>query len=113
MTSLFIQGDLITYSVQLESVRIELQNSINTIGALPPYTYSSNLSSARITQIVTLINNVTNLMNTRRTHDINFFGRVIAVSNNYMEISRYSGFADVEAFLVENYVGTETLKNNL
>jgi hypothetical protein len=113
MTSLFIEGDLITYSVQLESVRIELQNSINTIGALPPYTYSSNLSSARITQIVTLINNVTNLMNTRRTHDINFFGRVIAVSNNYMEISRYSGFADVEAFLIENYVGTETLKNNL
>ena len=52
-------------------------------------------------------------MNTRRIHDVNFFGRVVEVSNNYMEISRYSGFADIEAHLIENYVGTETLKNNL
>ncbi len=113
MTSLFVGDDLLIYSVQLESARIELQNSINTIGALPPFTYSSNLSSTRITQIVDLINTTTSLMNTRRTHDVNFFGRIIAVSNNYMEISRYSGFGDVEAFLIENYVGTETLKNNL
>lgn len=113
MTSLFVEGDLLTYSVQLTAAKLELENSINVIGALPPYTYSSNLSSARITQIINLIQDTTNFMNTRRTHDVNFFGRIVAVSNNYMEISRYSGFGDVEAFLVENYVGTQTLKNNL
>lgn len=112
MTSLFVENELVTYSVQLVAARVELENSINTIG-MPPYTYSSNLSSARINQIISLIQDTTNFMNTRKNHDVNFFGRVIGVSNNYMEISRYSGFADVEAFLIENYIGTETLKNNL
>jgi hypothetical protein len=112
MTSLFVESDLLTYSVSLSAAKIELQNSVVS-PIFPATTYSSNLSSIRISEICNLINNATSFMNTRRIHDVNFFGRVVQVSNNYMEISRYSGFADIEAHLIENYVGTETLKNNL
>jgi hypothetical protein len=110
--SVFVESDLLTYSVSLSAAKIELQNSIVSAG-FPVVTYSSNLSSIRIAEICNLMNTAASFMNTRRVHDINFFGRVIEVSNNYMEISRYSGFADIEAHLIENYVGTETLKNNL
>jgi hypothetical protein len=112
MTSLFVESDLLTYSVILQAAKIELQNSLVSAG-FPTVTYSSNLSSIKISEICNSINSATSFMNTRRIHDVNFFGRVVEVSNNYMEISRYSGFADIEAHLIENYVGTETLKNNL
>jgi hypothetical protein len=46
-------------------------------------------------------------------HDIKFFGNIKAVSNNIANISRFSGFTDLTAHLVDNYVGTDTLKNNL
>lgn len=112
MTSLFVESDLLTYSVSLSAAKIELQNSIVSAG-FPVVTYSSNLSSIRISEICNLMNTAASFMDTRRIHDVNFFGRVIQVSNNYMEISRYSGFADIEAHLIENYIGTQTLKNNL
>jgi hypothetical protein len=112
MTSLFVESDLLIYSVSLAAAKIELQNSLVSSG-FPTVTYSSNLSSIRISEICNLINSAASFMDTRRIHDVNFFGRLLQVSNNYMEISRYSGFADIEAHLISNYIGTETLKNNL
>ena len=111
MTSLFIENDLVKYSIDLSAAQIELQNSLVASG-LPP-SYSSNLSSTRLTQIVNLLNDTSNLMSTRIQHDINFFGKIVQLSNNYFEISRYSGFGDIESYLVENYVGTQTLIDKL
>ncbi len=113
MTSLFVEDDLLTYSVQLNQAYTDLVNSIVTIGALPPYTYSSNLSVSRIQEIVGLLSNTSNFMDTRRNHDVAFFGNVIRLSNNYIAMTKFSGFTDLTAHLVENYVGTDKLKNNL
>jgi hypothetical protein len=112
MTSLFTKDDLVTYSVILQAASIDLRNSLTSSG-FPVVTYSSNLTSQRISEIVNSMNVANNFMSTRMNHDIKFFGNIKAVSNNIANISRFSGFTDLTAHLVDNYVGTDTLKNNL
>jgi len=111
MTSLFIEDDLVTYSTILQAASIELKNSLVVSGF--PFSYSSNLSSQKIGQIVDSINVANNLMSTRMHHDINFFGNIRAISNGISDMARFSGFTDLTAHLVDNYVGTDKLKNNL
>ena len=112
MTSLFTKDDLVTYSVSLQAASIDLRNSLTSSG-FPVVTYSSNLTSQRISEIVNTISSANSFMATRMNHDINFFGNIKAVSNNMANISRFSGFTDLTAHLIDNYVGTDTLKNNL
>lgn len=111
MTSLFTKDDLVTYSVSLQAASIDIKNSLVISGF--PSIYSSNLTSQRISEIVNIISSANTFMSTRMNHDINFFGNIKAVSNNMANISRFSGFTDLTAHLIDNYVGTDTLKNNL
>lgn len=111
MTSLFVEDDLLTYSNELSAASLELKNSIVAVGF--PYTYVSNLSSIRITQILNTMNAANNFMYERYTNDKGYFGRVLALANNYDQMIKYSAFNDLSAHLVNNYVGTDKLKNNL
>jgi len=112
MTSLFIEDDLVKYSILLQAASIDLRNSLVGSG-FPTVTYSSNLSAQRIGDILDTINVANNLMSTRMSHDINFFGNIRSISNGISDMARFSGFTDLTAHLVDNYVGTDTLKNNL
>jgi hypothetical protein len=112
MTSLFVEEDLLTYSADLSVAQRDLTNSIIFVAGLPGY-YASNLSVTRINQIVQLIEDTASFMNTRRTHDVAFYGRVRNMANSINEISRFTAFNDLSAHLVEKYVGTDKLKNNL
>lgn len=111
MTSLFIEGDLLTYSNKLSADVLELKNSIVAVGF--PYTYQSNLSSIRITQILDTMNAANTLMYDRYTNDIQYFGRLLNLANNYDQMIKYSSFGDLDAHLISNYIGTDKLKNNL
>lgn len=112
MTSLFVEDDLVTYSVKLDAAYGDIVNGTVYVAGLPGY-YASNLSSSRITEIVDLLSNITNFMDTRRNHDVAFFGKIRNLSNNVTNITRFSSFNDLSAHLVENYIGTDKLKNNL
>jgi hypothetical protein len=111
MTSLFIESDLQGHEEELRSINSTIVSSV-TYGGLPPG-YSTSLSSGDINTIIQTMNDASNTMNTRITHDVKFFGKVVQLSNNYMEVMKYSGFGDVEAYLVENFVGTRTLIEKL
>lgn len=113
MTSLFVEGDLITYSNRLAADAVELKNSLVQIGAIPPYTYASNLSSIRITQILDTMNAANTLMYDRYTNDKRYFGKILALANSYDQMIKYSAFNDLSAHLINNYVGTDKLKKNL
>jgi len=111
MTSLFVEGDLITYSNELAAASIELKNSIVAVGF--PFTYASNLSPIRITEILNTMNAANNFMYDRYTNDKQYFGRLINLSNNYNEMIKYSSFGDLDAHLISNYIGTDKLLKNL
>lgn len=111
MTSLFVEDDLIKYSNELSAASIELKNSIVAVGF--PFTYASNLSSIRITQILDTMNAANNFMYDRYTNDKQYFGRLVHLSNNYFEMIKYSSFGDLDAHLISNYIGTDKLLKNL
>jgi hypothetical protein len=111
MTSLFIGDDLENIQTQLASGLTDLRNSIVAVGF--PFTYQSNLSSVRITEILNTVNVANTLMYERYTSDIQYFGRLRNLTNNYTEIIRYSSFGDLDSHLISEYIGTDKLLKNL
>jgi len=114
MTSLFVKDDLLVYSSQISSAYTDILNSITlyTPGLGSPY-YISSLTSPAEIALADVIERANTFMAQREQHDINFFGKITELSNNYIEMMRYSGFGDLEAYLVKNYVGTKTLIDKL
>lgn len=112
MTSLFVEDDLLTYYSGIQSFAVEITNSISFVSGLPGY-YASSLGSPRIAEIAAYIESANTFMNTREQHDIKFYGNVRKLSNNYITMLKFSGFTDLGAHLVENYIGTDKLKEKL
>ena len=113
MTSIFVEDDLITYYSQIKDFVIEVTNSIVYTAGMPTGSYTSSLGALRIQEIASYIESANTFMNTREQHDINFYGNVRKLSNNYISMLKYSGFTDLGAHLVENYIGTDKLKEKL
>ena len=112
MTSLFVEDDLLIYSVKLDAAYTDLVNSVIFVSGLPGY-YVSNLSQSRISEIVGLLTEITTFMDTRRNHDVTYYGKIRNLSNNVMNIMKFSGFTDLGAHLVDKYIGTDKLKEKL
>jgi hypothetical protein len=114
MTSLFVKDDLLTYSVQVTDAYNRLLNSIYlyTPGIGTAY-YTSSLSAGEISSLADVIERANTFMSQREQHDIKFFGKITELSNNYTEMMRYSGLGDLEAYMIKNYVGTQTLIDKL
>lgn len=117
-TSLFIEPDLIEKNIILNTDIGIVSNSIYTIeeddGAGNTWTsYYSNLSSSQLSTIVSNIVSIKNLMETRRTHDVTFYNNANAIVNDYQKMSQFSRFTPLKLHLIENYVGTNKLKNEL
>lgn len=114
MTSIFVKDDLLVYSAQITSAYTDVLNSITlfTPGIGNPY-YTSTLTAGAESALADIISRANTFMAQREQHDISFFGRITELSNNYMEMMSYSGFGDLESYLVKNYIGTQTLIDKL
>ena len=117
-TSLFVRDEINSNVTQLIYYSGELANSIvantsidangNTVT-----TYSSNLSSSELTNIVNYIDTTRGLMTTRRTHDWNFFQNSIQIAKDVAFISQFNNLGNTNKRLIDNVIGTEYLVNNL
>jgi hypothetical protein len=115
LTSLFIEDDLETkYNVTSGYVTL-ISDSISsyTDPETSVTTYSSDLTSGQINQIISNINIITNTMTTRRTHDENFYTNSVLMLEKFQELKRYSDLGESDTNLINNYIGTERLKNNI
>jgi hypothetical protein len=114
MTSLFVKDDLLVYSAQVASAYTEVLNSISlyTPGIGNPY-FISSLSAGAESALADVIARANTFLVQREQHDIAFFGKITELSNNYMQMMNYSGFGDLEAYLIKNYIGTQTLIDKL
>ena len=114
MTSLFVKDDLLVYSAQVASAYNSVLNSITLY--TPPLGsayYTSSLSDSEISGFVDVISRANTFMAQRQQHDINFFGKITELSNNYTEMMKYSGLGDLEAYMIKNYIGKQTLIDKL
>lgn len=105
MTSLFIEQEL---QANLTIIVSDLE-TINDSFSGGTY----GLSNAEIATIETHIDTANTLIETRRTHDINFYRNSRAVMTDYNNVTRFSNMGDTETMLTTQYIGTDKLTQRL
>jgi len=105
-TSLFIGTELSANNTTIHNDRITLNASIAVNG-------NCVLGSTQVNQIIAHIQTANSLIAGRRTHDWNFYENSFNVINDYLVLQRFNNLGNTQMYLVNNFIGTETLVNNL
>jgi hypothetical protein len=112
MTSLFLGPDIDSYTANVNSYIIEINNN-TTYGGFPPYSNTCSLSAARLEQMNSAITSIqTNLYN-RRNGDYVFYQTSIQVAHDFAILNKFSKMSNTMTYLVENLIGTDELKAKL
>lgn len=116
-TSLFI-GDLLSgNSAILTQYTSDYNASISctTTGTgtnVDPYitTCTSNIDA---TPMITYTGSVKDIMDTRRTHDVNFYNNSIQIAQDNAFLQQFNTMGNTNTYLINNVVGTASLKAKL
>jgi hypothetical protein len=102
-TSLFINDELTANSVNVAKV-------LTSINASWDGATSSNMNAATLLTHTNTINSVNTFIVTRRTSDYDFYNEELRILNDVIKIKQVSTVGNSEKFLINNYIGTTTLK---
>jgi hypothetical protein len=105
-TSLFIGDELAANNTTINQDYI-------TISSLVRPNNMCYLTQAQAISIADHINTANSLIYNRRTHDWNFYAKSVELVNDYLVLDRFTNLGNTQTYLVNNYIGTETLVNNL
>lgn len=104
-TSLFVANALSDYANSFVSINnVYLGSIINNV---------SSLSLTDANQFSNSANQVYNMMYDYRQKDIDFFQNSKMIIERYNQVSEFNKIGQTELFLINNYIGTQNLKNNL
>jgi len=112
-TSLTVNDTLSTMNTSISSYSSTMTHSILATSDEFGTTYSSNLTPTQITTITSGLNSIKNVMDTRRTNDVNFYNNSRAIVNEYNILKQFSNPGQSEIYLLNNYIGTEKLKSRI
>lgn len=117
-TSLFIENDIEEYFTILTTDASSVNNSITITESVDGngntiITQTSSISFSVFSLIWNHANSAYSLLNTRRTHDINYYGNCLSLVDKINKLTKFSQFAPLKLYLVDKYIGTDKLKNNL
>lgn len=104
-TSLFINTELTSNNSIIANDYITLINSYNGT--------TSNISNSSLVTIRNHLETANTLMYNQRLSDWNFFKKQKQVLDDYYFVSRFNSIGNTENYLIQNYIGTTFLKNNL
>ena len=114
-TSLFVNTEISSNTSSVQSVTSSLLATAGTgvdeETQLPIDT--SNATTELVSSVTSSFTTAYNLLHTRRTHDITFYTNSYNLMTDYNKVNEFSTFSDLKLYLVNNYIGTEKLKNNL
>jgi hypothetical protein len=79
----------------------------------PEEVCETTLSESQVTEIFDNLTSIYNLMRTRREHDENFFAKSKSLLDSYQKQKRFKNFGQTESNLLNNYIGTPKLLNNI
>ena len=106
-TSLYIANTLTIYSTTFANDYITIQNSMSGANA-----NSSNLSTSTMNTIISDIQSLQTLIDTRKNADISFYRNSYAVLNDYQIASQFSNVGSTQNNLII-LIGTDKLKTDL
>lgn len=105
-TSLFIGSELSANNATVHNDLITIQDLTATNGNC----YITDAQVQAITQHIITANSI---IAERRTHDWNFYAKSYQVVSDYLTVTRFDNLGNTQLYLVNNFIGTETLVNNL
>lgn len=104
-TSLFVGNTLSEYANSFVSINnVYIGSIINNV---------SSLSLTDANQFSNSANQVYNMMYDYRQKDIDFFQNSQMIVERFNQVSEFNKIGQTELFLINNYIGTQNLKNNL
>jgi hypothetical protein len=117
-TSLFIKDDLTVKYNTISGYPTLITNSISTNTYLDGEGNTvtelvSNLTNTQISTIISNVSSISNTMSTRRTHDENFYTNSSNVLEQYNQLKKFKAPGSSETNIINDYIGTTRLKNNL
>ena len=104
-TSIFVETELNANNVSLGS---NCQIFINSVSS-----NTTNLSSSSITSIKNVVDNLNNFLYNRWSHDWTFYGNSVSLLNDYFKIDNLNNIGSTQSYLIDNYIGTETIKTDI
>lgn len=114
LTSLFIEEELTSNCNLLAIDYVTLNSSIESIQiGLNPPSLRTNLSSTTINTILSHVTTTDNMTYTRRIHDWNMFQNSKDVLADYGFLNQFNMMGNTKTYLVNNYIGTSYLTNQL
>ena len=112
-TSLFIKNDVSYSNTTISVDNNTLNNSLTSNGTSNTYTYDSDISLTTANKIISDMSSLYNNLHNRRTGDVNYYLNSLTVMEEFQLTSQIMNYGDVGMYLVNNYIGTDKLINNL
>lgn len=104
-SSLFIVDEVRANNAQIGNNYSVITNSF--IGEI------SIITEPTVNTMIDYTQSVTNLLNTRRTEDWQFYQNSLSVVRDYMFLSKFTNMGNTQNYLVQNVIGTDLLKSKL
>ena len=104
------------YSLFVTDTLTDYSNTFVSISNVYLGSFVGNVSSLSLTdanQFSNAANQVSNTMTTYRQKDFDFFANSQMVVDRYNKVSEFNRIGQTELFLINDYIGTPNLKNNL
>lgn len=74
---------------------------------------ANNLTETQISQILSDISNTSTLLSTRQSADVTYYGNLRNFVDNYNTTKKFSNMGETETYLVNNFVGTDKIKERI
>lgn len=107
-TSLYVGNTLSALSIAIVNDYVTLNNSINIISG----NAYSNITNSAINVIISDVQTLQTLIDTRRTADASFYVNSLAVSKDYQKLLQFSNIGSTQNSLIQ-LVGTTKLHSDL
>jgi len=95
---------------QVGSANVTLANNLVT---LTNGVTANNLTEAQISQILSDISNTNTLLITRQNADVTYYTNLRSFVDKYNSVKKFSNMGETETYLVNNFVGTDKIKERI
>jgi len=95
---------------QVGSANVTLANNLVT---LTNGVTANNLTQAQISQILSDISNTNTLLITRQNADVTYYTNLRSFVDKYNSVKKFSNMGETETYLVNNFVGTDKIKERI
>jgi hypothetical protein len=117
-TSILIGPQVGQSASQIQNYVILIQNSLNTEeiideGGNTITTTTSNLTPSQISDIETGLLNTNALLYDRQTGDVTYYTNLRAFVDKYNTTKKFTNMGETETYLVNNFVGTDKIKERI